>query len=86
MDSQTIIFSILSGLIIYIIIELDKKYFSKEENKTYSSLRIATAIAVIVYIVITFFKCSIKCEKPVKVNVINSPVSVERQQILTDQF
>lgn len=87
MDSQTILLSLMSGLVIYILIELDKRYFSKEETQTYSSLRIATAISLIVYIAVTYFKCS-SCVKTMSkpFNPIVSSSSMANQQILNEPF
>jgi hypothetical protein len=77
----------MSGLVIYILIELDKRYFSKEETQTYSSLRIATAISLVVYIAVTYFKCS-ACVKSISkpFNQMPSSPSVTNQQILNEPF
>lgn len=82
MDSQTIISSLIAGFIIYVLIELDKKYFTKEESKHYSSLRIAATISLIVYVVITYFKCSY-CTSPAP--SASTPNSLN-QQILNEPF
>uniref|UniRef100_A0A6C0M128 Uncharacterized protein n=1 Tax=viral metagenome TaxID=1070528 RepID=A0A6C0M128_9ZZZZ len=87
MDSQTISLSLVSGAIIYIIIELDKRYFaSKQEAQSYSSVRIATAIALIVYIAVTYFKCNVSCIKQVMDSNITGGSSIDKQLILTDPF
>lgn len=89
MDSQTVIISLLSGFVIYVLIELDKKYFSSKEQPvslSKSSLRIASMISLIVYITVTYFKCS-DCKK---LTFVPKPVSPSMssidQQILREPF
>jgi len=91
MDSQTVMMSLVAGALIYVVIELDKRYLStKEETKSMSSLRIATLMSLVVYGVISYFKCSVTCSKSpllgIKTPSTSNASSINRQQILTEPF
>lgn len=88
MDSQTVMIALFAGFLIYAIIEIDKRYLSpREESKNYSSLRIASLMSLLVYGVVSYFKCNIACEKNILgVKSPSSPLSVNRQQIMTEPF
>lgn len=90
MDSQTVLVSLIAGALIYAVIEVDKRYLStKQEAQALSSLRIATLMALVVYAVVSYFKCSVSCSKGALLGMkpaTSTPSSVNRQQILTEPF
>lgn len=90
MDSQTVVMALLAGFIIYAIIELDKRYLSTEaESKKLSSLRIASLVALLVYGVVAYFKCSMVCKREVMGMGRSSPsmsASIDKQQIMSEPF
>lgn len=54
-ETNTYTYAIIAGVIIYIIIETDKNYFSKNKDAAqYSSLRIAMLVTLLIWGILTY--------------------------------
>ena len=53
MSINIYIYAIIAGVIMFILLELDKKYIrnNSEESEYYSSLRIATLVSLIIWVI-----------------------------------
>jgi hypothetical protein len=78
-SSNIFICAITAGLIMFIILEIDKRYFCDAENaKQYSSLRIASLVSLIVWAICAYQQNELIGQVPA--------LKIEHQKILTDPF
>jgi hypothetical protein len=79
LGSNVFLWAIAAGILMYAILELDKRYFSEGESSVqYSSLRIASLVSLIVWVICAYIQNDIIEKVPA--------LRVENQKILTDPF
>jgi len=60
--SNIYIWSFASGVFIYLLLEIDKKYFNNtEESSKFSSLRIAMTVSIVVWLIFVYYLNDIIC-------------------------
>ncbi len=78
-NTNVFICAIAAGFIMFVILEIDKRYFCDAENaKQYSSLRIASLVSLIVWGICAYQHNEIMDKVPA--------LKIEHQKILTDPF
>ncbi len=74
------IYAIIGGIIMFILLELDKKFIknNSEDSEYYSSLRIATLVSLIIWAICAYQENNF---------IENVPIlKLHSQKILTDNF
>lgn len=79
-NSNVYIYALAAGLLMYIILEIDKRYFNKnEESNKYFSIRISLLVALIVWGISAYQLNTI-------IDNVKSIKAIESQKIMTDPF
>jgi hypothetical protein len=74
------VYAIIAGIVMFILLELDKNYIrnNSEESEYYSSLRIATLVSLIIWAICAYQENNF---------IENAPIiKLQSQIILTDKF
>jgi len=74
------VYAIIAGILMFILLELDKKFIrnNSEESEYYSSLRIATLVSLIIWAICAYQENNIMENVPT--------IKLHNQKILTDNF
>ena len=80
MSINIYIYAIIAGIIMFILLELDKKYIrnNSEESENYSSLRIATLVSLIIWGICACQENNFIEKTPI--------LKLNTQEIFTDKF
>lgn len=80
MSINIYIYAIIAGVIMFILLELDKKYIrnNSEESENYSSLRIATLVSLIIWAICACQENNFIEKAPI--------LKLNTQEIFTDKF
>lgn len=74
------VYAIIAGVVMFILLELDKTYIrnNSEESEYYSSLRIATLVSLIIWAICAYQENNFIENVPI--------IKLQSQKILTDKF
>ena len=74
------VYAIIAGILMFVLLELDKKFIrnNSEESEYYSSLRIATLVSLIIWAICAYQENNIMENVPT--------LKLHTQKILTDNF
>jgi len=74
------VYAIIAGIVMFILLELDKTYIknNSEESEYYSSLRIATLVSLIIWAICAYQENNFIENVPI--------IKLQSQKILTDKF
>lgn len=79
LGSNVFIWALLAGLLMYVLLEIDKKYFSENKHSQhYSSIRISSLVSLIVWTICAYQQNEIIEKVPA--------LRIENQKIFTDPF
>jgi hypothetical protein len=80
MSINIYIYAIIAGVVMFILLELDKKYIrnNSEESENYSSLRIATLVSLIIWGICACQENNFIEKTPI--------LKLNTQEIFTDKF
>lgn len=80
MNRLIYIYAVIAGILMFVLLELDKKFIrnNSEESEYYSSLRIATLVSLIIWVICAYQENNF---------IENVPtLKLHNQKILTDNF
>jgi len=80
MNIYIYVYAIIAGILIFVLLELDNKFIrnNSEESEYYSSLRIATLVSLIIWMICAYQENNF---------IENVPIlKIHTQKILTDNF